>query len=70
MAKHRGSFASKEELDMWEISWKTVIQQATCEGFNEAWSTLKSVSPPDLVYYFEGQWIPHKDRFATPWTNN
>lgn len=70
MAKHRGSFASKEEWDVWENSWKKVIQQATSEGFNEAWSALISISPPELVCYVERQWIPHKERFATPWTNN
>ncbi|KAI9906302.1 hypothetical protein PsorP6_016542 [Peronosclerospora sorghi] len=63
-----------DNLEDWEeISkkWSEIVQSATEEGWNQAWTDFKDKYSyiPEAVAYIHKQWIPFETRFVSVWSN-
>lgn len=78
LAKCRSHFPAAEpdsDNDEWTRflqAWSTVLKTRTPEAFEEEWIKMKRKFRARIYpcHYIETVWMPWKERFAAPWSNN
>ncbi|SAM03616.1 hypothetical protein [Absidia glauca] len=53
--------------------WKATVQSLEPAEFDNTWDRFETsylTTNPSAVQYIKATWIPHKERFGTPWTRH
>ena len=65
-----GIFMDKAITEM-QTDWNKVLRASTIEEYEQNWTLFQTrhSGRPAIVNYLTNQWIPHKEKIVSAWTN-